>query len=309
MRILVYGAGVLGGNLANSLYRQGRDVTLLARGEWYEEIRNNGLRIHHYFGKKTVVRIPMINELKPDDRYDAIFVVVRYTQIDSVLPSIKENVSKNIIFVGNNLRFEEITAELADKNVLFAFASSAGHREKDHIESVTLNKINIGNLKGEQSEEDFVRNIFKGTKFKVSYENNMGDWLLCHAASVIPIAFACYYTDGDMRKVKNDKAYLNRVMDATIEAYKVLEDSGHEILPESDKGYRAPGFRKKYMPFYRFICATKIGKLCTSDHAMNAVDEMSTLNRDLKRYFEQFGEVPAAWTGLENDTNGYLIDD
>ena len=63
------------------------------------------------------------------------------------------------------------------------------------------------------------------------------------------------------------------------------------------------------MPFYRFICATKIGKLCTSDHAMNAVEEMSTLNRDLKRYFEQFGEVPAAWTGLENDTNGYLIDD
>ena len=306
MRILVYGAGVLGGNLANSLYRQGRDVTLLARGEWYEEIRKNGLRIHHYFGRKTNIKIPVISELQPDDGYDVIFVVVRYTQIDSVIPALQKNISENIVFVGNNLRFKEIKAELSDKNVLFAFASSAGHREKDHIESVTLNKINIGNLKGEPSGEDFIRSIFKGTKFKVSYESNMGDWLLCHAASVIPIAFACYYTDGDLRKIRNDKAYLNRVMDATIEAYKVLEDSGHEILPESDKGYRAPGFRKKYMPFYRFICATKIGKLCTSDHAMNAVDEMSALNSDFKKYLKRFGEIPEAWTDLAKDTNGYL---
>ena len=306
MRILVYGAGVLGGNLANSLYRQGRDVTLLARGEWYEEIRKNGLRIHHYFGRKTNIKIPVISELQPDDGYDVIFVVVRYTQIDSVIPALQKNISENIVFVGNNLRFEEITAELPDKKVLFAFASSAGHREKDHIESVTLNKINIGNLRGEPSGEDFVRSIFKGTKFKVSYESNMGDWLLCHAASVVPIAFACYYTDGDLRKVRNDKAYLNRVMDATIEAYKVLEDSGHVILPESDKGYRAPGFRKKYMPFYRFICATKIGKLCTSDHAMNAVAEMSALNSDFKKYLERYGGVPAAFADLEKDTNGYL---
>ena len=41
MRILVYGAGVLGGNLAANLYRAGRDVTLLARGKWAEMIRQS----------------------------------------------------------------------------------------------------------------------------------------------------------------------------------------------------------------------------------------------------------------------------
>lgn len=308
MRILVYGAGVLGGNLASSLYRQGKDVTLLARGDWYEEIKKNGLTIHHHFGKKTKDKIPVICELMPEDRYDVIFVVVRYTQIDSVLPDLKENTSENIIFVGNNLKFDEITAELAEKNVLFAFALSAGHREKDHIESITLNKVTCGNLKGRPSGEAFIREVFSGTRFKVSYEDNMGDWLLCHAASVTPIVFACYYTEGDLRKVKNDKTYLNRVMDATIEAYRALEESGHEILPDSDKGYMKPGFRKKFMPFYRFICATKIGKLCTSDHAMNAADEMSALNSDLKKYLKRPGDVPEAWLSLEKDTNGYITE-
>ena len=45
MKILVYGAGVLGCNLARNLFRAGKDVTLLARGNWAEEIRKNGLRI------------------------------------------------------------------------------------------------------------------------------------------------------------------------------------------------------------------------------------------------------------------------
>ena len=34
MRILVYGAGVIGANLAADLVASGRDVTLLARGAW-----------------------------------------------------------------------------------------------------------------------------------------------------------------------------------------------------------------------------------------------------------------------------------
>ena len=37
MRILVYGAGVLGCNLASNLYCAKKDVTLLARGAWAEE--------------------------------------------------------------------------------------------------------------------------------------------------------------------------------------------------------------------------------------------------------------------------------
>ena len=307
MRILVYGAGVLGGNLASNLYRQGKDVTLLARGKWYEEIKRNGLSIHNYFGRKTNVKIPVINGLRSDDRYDVIFVVVRYTQIDSVVQPLKDNASRNIVFVGNNLKTDELTSALSEKTVLFAFAMSAGHREKDYIRSVSLNKITVGNTKGTSSQENFIRNVFSGTNFKVVYESNMTDWLICHAASVIPIAFACYYANGDIKKLRRDKVYVNRIMDATIAAYTVLEDNGHEIMPDSDKDFRNPKFKKKYLPFYQFIFATKLGKLCTSDHAMNAVDEMSALNRDFKTYIGQYGDIPKQWTDLERDTNGYLI--
>ena len=70
MKILVYGAGVLGCNLARNLLHAGKNVTLLARGNWAEEIRKNGLRIKDQFSLRTSVsRIPVVTTLAPDAAY------------------------------------------------------------------------------------------------------------------------------------------------------------------------------------------------------------------------------------------------
>jgi 2-dehydropantoate 2-reductase len=53
MRVLVYGAGVLGSHLAHMLLRGGNGVTLLARGEWKRTIDKDGLVIRHYSQRKT----------------------------------------------------------------------------------------------------------------------------------------------------------------------------------------------------------------------------------------------------------------
>ncbi|MDE6846430.1 MAG: NAD-binding protein [Lachnospiraceae bacterium] len=53
MKILVYGAGVIGCELAHVLKKSGNDVTLLARGEWKETLKKRGLVIRHYLQRKT----------------------------------------------------------------------------------------------------------------------------------------------------------------------------------------------------------------------------------------------------------------
>ena len=80
MKILVFGAGVLGCNLARNFFRAGKDVTLLTRGAWGESIPKNGLRIKDKFSPRmSVSRIPVTAELKAEDKYDVIFIVLRYT--------------------------------------------------------------------------------------------------------------------------------------------------------------------------------------------------------------------------------------
>ena len=245
MKILVYGAGVLGCNLARNLLRAGKDVTLLARGNWAAEIKQNGLRIKDKFSPRTSVsRIPVVTELAPDATYDVIFVVLRYTQLDSVLYTLRADRTKNIVFVGNNVQARALAAALPGKNVLFAFALSAGHRESDRVVSIDLKKITIGQLPGASSNKQLIGRIFHGTKYKVVYEPNMEDYLLCHAAFVMPAAFACYKTDGDLKKLRGDTAYLNRLLDANIEGYRAIRNAGHTILPKEDADFEGKKYRR-----------------------------------------------------------------
>lgn len=307
MRILVFGAGVLGCNLARNFFRAGKDVTLLARGKWADEIRKNGLRIKDKFSPRmSVSPIPVTEALKPEDVYDVIFVVVRYTQLEAVVEALRVNKTKDIVFVGNNARAAETAALLRSKNVLFAFTSAAGHRESDHVASIDLRKITIGQLRTAPSNEALIGQIFAGTKYKVAYEPNMGDYLLCHAAFVLPVAFACYKTDGDLKKLKGDSAYFNRMIDANLEGYRAIRNAGHEILPKEYTDFESAAYRKTCLRFFKLMCATGLGKICASDHAMNATGEMGALNRDLKRFFEESGTEYPVWKELEKDAGRYL---
>lgn len=307
MKILVFGAGVLGCNLARNLFRAGKDVTLLARGNWANEIKTNGLKIKNRFSPcMSVSRIRVATELKPEDSYDVIFAVVRYTQIESILDALRSNRTKNIVFVGNNIRAKALAELLPEKNVMFAFALSAGHRESNRVASIDLKKITIGQLRNADSNEKMIREIFSGTKYRVVYEPNMEDYLLCHAAFVLPAAFACYKTDGNLKKLKGNTAYLNRLIDANIEGYRAIRNAGHEILPKADTEFENEAYRKTCLRFFKLMCATFLGKLCVSDHAMNAVDEMNALNRDMKAFFDANGAEYPVWQALEQECGRYL---
>ena len=307
MKILVYGACVLGCNLARNLFRAGKDVTLLARGNWAAEIKQNGLRVKDKFSPRvSVSRIPVVTKLAPDAQYDVIFVVLRYTQLDSALDTLRENQTKNIVFVGNNVRPRALAATLPEKNVLFAFALSAGHRESDRVVSIDLKKITIGQLSGAASNAGLIGEIFRGTKYKVVYEPNMEDYLLCHAAFVMPAVFACYKTDGNLKKLRGNTTYLNRLIDANIDGYRAIKNAGHEILPKADADFESKKYRKTCLRFFKLMCATSLGKLCASDHAMNAIDEMSALNRDIKRFFDENGAAYPVWQELEAEAGRYL---
>ena len=106
---------------------------------------------------------------------------------------------------------------------------------------------------------------------------------------------------------RGNTAYLSRLLDANIEGYRAIRNAGHEILPKSDADFEGAAYRKTCLRFFKLMCATSLGKICASDHAMNAVEEMRALNRDLKHFFDANGAEYPVWKQLEHDAAKYLI--
>ena len=71
-------------------------------------------------------------------------------------------------------------------------------------------------------------------------------------------------------------------------------------LPDPAQAARAMSAR-------RFsVGADGLVMICASDHAMNATEEMSALNRDLKQFFDAHGAAYPVWRTLERDAGEYL---
>lgn len=280
MRILIIGAGVLGSNLAHSI-KKGNDVTILARNKTYENLKNNGLIIKHKLGKRSVDHFNVIDKLEENDIYDVIFVVSRFSSLDSIVKIIEKNKSKNIVFVGNNMNAEKYM-NIKDKNILFAFFMAAGKKYDGYINSICLNKIEIGRTDGKDISNEFIKSIFKETKIKITIENKMNDYLKTHACAVLPLVFASYKVDGNLKLLKKDKEYSLLIMDAIIEGYDVLKKLGYEILPKGE--YENCVNKKEKCAFiYRFMFSNFIGKMCISDHAMSAREEFILLDNEFEK--------------------------
>lgn len=302
MKVLIIGAGVLGSNLAHSI-KKGNDITILARNKTYENLKNNGLIIKHKFKGKTIDYFNVIDTLDENDIYDVIFVVMRFSSLDSIISTIEKNKSKNIVFVGNNITVEKYM-NLKDKNVLFAFFMAAGKKYDGYINSICMNKIQIGRVDGKNTSDEFIKSIFVKTKLKVIIENKMNDYLKTHACAVLPLVFASYKTNGNLKLIKRDKKYSLLIMDAIIEGYNVLKKLGYEILPKGE--YENCVNKKKLCAFiYRFMFSNFIGKLCISDHAMSAKDEFTLLNSEFEKLKEKSGLETKVYDELKLDMLNY----
>jgi hypothetical protein len=88
-QVLVYGAGVQGSLYAARLRQAGVDITLLARGRRLADLWEHGIVLESLATRElTVVRIPLVEFLLPDDHYDLVLVLVRRNQVDAILPAL-----------------------------------------------------------------------------------------------------------------------------------------------------------------------------------------------------------------------------
>ena len=287
MKVLVYGAGVIGGQLVHALSAGGNDVTVIARGAWADTLRTEGLRIRHYIQRKDTVDYPRVLEAPDGERYDMVFSVMQYRQMEKILPELARVNSPVVVLTGNNLSAPEMETRIlenspAPKTVLFGFGSTAGTRENGRLTTVHTGngRLTVGKAREGVPEtvKETLRQVFSGSRLSVAYCDNMDAWLKYHAAFILPVVYLCYKTDCDLKR--STRAERKLLLDAVGDAYHLLMALGYPVRPAGDEKSLEPGPANAMVKLVIYwMSRTRLGALCTTEHCRHAPGEMEDLDK------------------------------
>jgi 2-dehydropantoate 2-reductase len=308
-RVLVIGAGVNGSVCGVALQNAGMDVTVLARGKRYEELRDAGIVIEDPFkNKRSVTKVPVINRLDPNDLYDYVLVVVRKNQVADLLPVLAQNRSPNIVFMTNNLSGpEELIRILGKDRVMMGFVFAGGKRDGDVIRAISgigggWISTPFGEIDGRITPR--LRRLIgilckAGLSAKAS--TDISNYLATHAALVAPVAALIIKYGCNTYALGRSTADLRLLVDALRETLAVLRASGVKIIPPMVNMVRIiPRF--VLVAAMRVLFCTRFAEVGAGWHCSQAPDEMRHLAMELQALVDQAGlPVPALRKVLGQD--------
>ncbi len=282
MKILIYGAGVLGSLYAAKLQAVGEEVWLLARGQRLADLREQGLVLEdETTGQRTTTRLHFVDNLAPEDWYDLVIVLMRKNQVEAILPALAQNRRiSTILFMVNNAAGADAWAQaLGRERVLLGFPGAGGGRD-GHVVRYILSRsqpTSLGELDGQITPRlQALATVFEMAGFPVALQTRMEAWLKTHVALVSPVANALYMAGGDNDRLAHTRDGLVLLVRAVREGFRVLRALGTPITPARLQ-------LLEWMPepllvaFLERRLPTRQSELMLARHANAARDEMQQI--------------------------------
>ena len=291
MRILIYGAGVIGSLYAALFAEAGYDTSVYARGKRLEFLKKNGLL---YKKNQNIKRAEttILEELSDNDVYNFVLLTVRENQLYEALAELKNNKSDTIVTMVNSLdsykKWEDI---VGIGRILPAFPGAGGSINDDGILDAALTPRMIqpttfAEISGNKSERTkHFSKILKHAHIPYQEVKDMHMWQLCHLAMVVPIADAYYEADCPERAGRDWK-----IMKKTAERLK-----RNFIFLRKQEGKLSPWkmniFRFVPVPIMTLMLAvafeSSFGDKFMYQHAVKAPDEMRELHKQFYAYMRR----------------------
>jgi len=298
MKILVYGAGVIGSVYAAYLHEAGHEVSILARGRRLADIREHGVVLEAATsGRRIEAKVPTVERLEPDDAYDLILVVMQKGHLASVLPLLAANRrTPSVAFLGNNAAGpDQLVDVLGAERVLMGFPSFGGYfdgpvvrfaSEGDEARGLGLT---LGELDGSTTPRlRAIARAFSAAHIEVAVEPHIDAWLKGHVALVVPILFALNRHGSDNQALARDRATLRLMARAVSEGLGVLRELGHPITPFRLKSIAwMPLFASAFV--FSKIIGSPFAKVAFVGHSTNAAAEFELLAGEFRTLIDASG--------------------
>lgn len=294
MKLLIYGAGVIGCLYAALFSEAGYDTTVYARGKRLESLQNNGL-LYTKKQKKLKAAVNIIEKFEPDDIYDFIFLTVKEDQVHQALRELKNNNSPNIVTMVNTIEPYHNWEQLCGSGrIIPAFPGGGGSFEGNVLNAALTPPIiqptTFSEINGETTERLLkLSTLFKKSKIPYQIVKDMHAWQICHLAMVVPIADA-YYEADNPEKAGQERKTMYKTARRLKRNFHVLYKSGIELSPKKVHLFR-------FVPTavlcvgLSILFQSDFGNMFMYQHSMKAPGEMRELHRQFYQYIRKYGQT------------------
>jgi 2-dehydropantoate 2-reductase len=289
-KILIIGAGVIGSIFAVKLSAAGQNVTLSASSKRLEELTEKGL-LYEENGTVKKANVRIISELDNNERFDFIFVTVRYNQIEAALNQLRNNVNSNIVTMVNNLNGYDKFEEIVGKGRIIPGFPGAGGSIDNGVLSYMLTptiiqKTTIGEIDGMRTMRIItLQNILKSADIPTAISKNMDLWQKSHLALVTALANGIYFDGGDNYTTAENKEALTVISKLLKNNFGKIRSAGIKIEP-----FKLNIIRLCPISIMNYVISrifrTKFAEVCIASHAKNAKEEMKLLDWDFREFLK-----------------------
>lgn len=290
MRVLIYGAGVIGSLYAALFSEAGVDTSVYARGARLETLRRSGLR-YEKNGAVCAANVCVLDTLHLGDIYDFIFLTVRENQLHEALAQLRENQSPCVVTMVNSIENYDIWEQLCGNGrILPAFPGAGGGFENGVLHAALtprfIQPTTFGILSSKQEPDaKRLKALFKRAKIPHQQVKDMHAWQLCHLAMVVPIADA-YYEADDPANAGADQTVMAYTARALRDNFRALARNGVHLSPAKMQMFRfLPPFLLR--PALKITFQSRFGDVFMYRHAVKAPDEMWQLHEQFYAYLTE----------------------
>jgi 2-dehydropantoate 2-reductase len=179
MRILVVGAGAVGGYFGGRLIQAGRDVTLLVRPKKAEQIQSAGLRILSPMHGDFTVRPRAISPGQIASPYDVIFLSVKSYDLAAAINDFAPAVGPQTVIIPalNGMHHMDVLTQRFGKNVVLGgvcFIATEVDPQGRIIQLAKVQSVTCGELDGEKTSRiEAVHEAFQGAGFDTAISGDI----------------------------------------------------------------------------------------------------------------------------------------
>jgi 2-dehydropantoate 2-reductase len=248
MRMIVMGAGPIGGIIGGRLARAGNDITFIdVDAEHIAAIREKGLQVDVPDGPFNV-KIPIVFPTEIQGKFDIAFIAVRSNYTEDALASVIPNLSKNGLLVSlqNGINPPLLEEKVGpDRTVGVAIRMGCRRLAPGHVHTEIRGHLYIGHLHGRTTPQlKTLHGLLDPVMPTEISENILG--VLWSKLTYTCLGYFGSLADASLLTICKDEANRRLLVDFFAEVVAVGEAVGTRFVPLAE--YSPPDFHPSH-PF------------------------------------------------------------